>query len=135
MVCSLNPDIPLHDECMKLIHDLREKHHGVNVDHLYHFLELEDLQEYCYDRHIPHIIILDNSLLVRKQVQLYCLCLYRYTSLPPLSLLFPSSLLQYKLRSLDMDKCRVVSERIVSVHVNYAELVEYISPKHSIEKK
>ena len=131
-MCSLNPDIPLHDECMKLIHDLREKHHGVNVDHLYHFLELEDLQEYCYDRHIPHIIILDNSLLVRKQVELYCPIVYIGI---PQSLLSPSSLLQYKLRSLDMDKCRVVSERIVSVYANYAELVEYIAPKHSIEKK
>uniref|UniRef100_A0A1X7TDC2 Protein kinase domain-containing protein n=1 Tax=Amphimedon queenslandica TaxID=400682 RepID=A0A1X7TDC2_AMPQE len=103
LVCSLNPDIPLHDECLKLVQDLRDLK-GLLVDHLYHHLELEDLQDFCCRRHIPHLIIIDNSLLVRNQ---------------------------YKLRSLDTDKGRVTSERIVS---NIQELIEYIIPKHSIER-
>ncbi|XP_019855811.1 PREDICTED: uncharacterized protein LOC109584489 isoform X2 [Amphimedon queenslandica] len=104
LICSLNPDIPLHDECLKLVQDLRDLK-GLLVDHLYHHLELEDLQDFCCRRHIPHLIIIDNSLLVRNQ---------------------------YKLRSLDTDKGRVISERVVS---NIQELIEYIIPKHSIERK
>lgn len=81
LVCSLSRD-SLHQECIKLVQELRDK--GLSVDLLLESMDLEDIQDFCRRNYIPNIIILESSLFIRQQViitllvvfiwSVWCLC-------------------------------------------------------------
>ena len=66
-MCSLSRD-SLHQECIKLVQELRDK--GLSVDLLLESMDLEDIQDFCRRNYIPNIIILESSLFIRQQVSI-----------------------------------------------------------------
>ena len=62
---SLSTDSSLFQEGIKIVEELRDR--GAAVD-LLESIDLENIQELCRQMSIPHIIILDNTLLLRQQV-------------------------------------------------------------------
>ena len=91
-------------ECVELARELWNK--GLAVDLLPSYMELdtmEDIQDLCRQTMVPHIIVVERSLLLsgRKQV---------------------------RVRSVEGGR---VTEKVVGV----VDLVEYLQPRHGLEKR
>ena len=91
-------------ECVELARELWSK--GLAVDLLPSYMELdtmEDIQDLCRHTMVPHIVVVERSLLLsgRKQV---------------------------RVRSVEGGR---VTEKVVGV----ADLVEYLQPRHGLEKR
>jgi translation initiation factor 2-alpha kinase 4 len=101
LICSVSGDTPFTKEGISLVTELRDK--GAAVEFLLEHMNLESIQEFCRHRLIPHLIVLDNTLLLRQQV---------------------------KVRTLDIGKEKVISERIL----HRSEVFDYIQSRYSNEK-